>query len=69
MNQEQEILRLIDLVRALEDRVRDLEDGQGNELDPAIGFDVDDPNEHDSDETEYVRYVRPFDYGWNHYGG
>lgn len=74
MNKEYEILRLIDLVRSLEDRVRDLEADVVEHGEDAIGFDIaNDEDDFDSDETEYRTTLSPIEVfmhndrlDWNH---
>lgn len=56
MNVRSEVERLIDAVRSLEDRVRELEQAEEPcENEAAIGFDVDFRDDFDEDDTEYVR--------------
>jgi len=57
MNYHDEIERLIELVRGLEDRVRALEAEVVPELESCIGFDTDESEAFDDDETEYVTKV------------
>jgi len=53
MDVSAEILRLVEQVRALEDRVRELEEtGVDNQLDDAIGFEVADDLDEDFDEDD-----------------
>ena len=56
MNMRAEIERLIDSVRSLEDRVRELEQADDpGENESMIGFDVDFRDDFDEDDPEYVR--------------
>ena len=52
MDMAQEVLRLIDAVRALEDRVRELESSDGDSS-PRVGFEIDVDDDFDEDDSEY----------------
>lgn len=56
MNVQDEIRRIYEVLRDLQDRVMDLEggDGEPDELTPACGFQLDpDGEDFDSDDSEY----------------
>ena len=61
MGHGSDIDRLIDAVRSLEDRVRELErrlDDDGDGSVDIIGFDVNEADDFDEDDSEYRRQVQ-----------